>query len=233
MANIRQLYQLQELDMETEQLQGSLRQVEQSLADRSTLDTLGEGKELQHAVIRRLQIDQKNHELDANETRQKLNQVEKRLYGGTVHVLSELEAIQKEADILKNQVEEREEHVLESMLTLEYEEKHFRVLEQDYSKSEAKWSEIQEQLNKEKDRLLKELDFLKIRRQEFVDKIEETDLDVYETLRTTKSGQAVTLVNRGLCGTCRVSLPTHQLQRSRSGRERVPCNSCGRLLFFN
>ena len=54
----------------------------------------------------------------------------------------------------------------------------------------------------------------------------------YETLRFAKGGRAIARVERGLCQVCRMSLPTQQQQRVRSGRQIVHCSTCGRMLFL-
>ena len=56
-------------------------------------------------------------------------------------------------------------------------------------------------------------------------------LPLYESLRRSKSGRAMALVERGTCQGCRLSLTTQETQRARSGQQIVQCSSCGRILY--
>ena len=233
MTNVRQLYQLQELDLETGQLQNRLTEVERYLGERGELDCLDGEKEQQRSTLQGLQLDQLRLELDAETVRQKLHESEAKLYSGSVHVLRELEGMEREATVLRTRLREMDDRVLESMMALDAGEQQLKALEESYENSEEKWLSNQEELAQEKGKLEEELNNLDNRRQEMARSIDSSDLAVYEKLRTSKGGQAIALVERGLCRTCRVALPTHQLQRSRSGRETVLCNSCGRMLFVS
>ena len=233
MTNVRQLYQLQELDLETGLLQDRLTEVERYLGDRGELDRLDAETEQQRSTLQGLQLDQQRRELHAETVRQKLQEVEVKLYGGSVRLLRELEGIEREATIHRNRLREMEDSLLESMVALDAAEQQLKALEKNYEKREGEWLSNQEELAQERDGLEKTLNNLNNRRQEMAGSIDSSDLTVYEKLRASKGGQAIALVERGLCRTCRMALPTHQLQLSRSGRETVLCNSCGRMLFVS
>jgi predicted nucleic acid-binding Zn-ribbon protein len=55
-------------------------------------------------------------------------------------------------------------------------------------------------------------------------------LSLYEGLRSTRQGRGVALMERGACQGCRITLPTHLVQRLRAGGQLVQCPSCERIL---
>jgi hypothetical protein len=71
---------------------------------------------------------------------------------------------------------------------------------------------------------------LKQKQQLHLTKIDHQAAEFYYELKKQR-GQAVAKVEQGLCRGCRISLPTAELQRARSGNL-VQCSSCGRLLFL-
>ena len=62
------------------------------------------------------------------------------------------------------------------------------------------------------------------------DRTADIPLGVYESLRTLKQGRAVARIEQGACQGCRISLPTHVVQRARGGTVLVHCPSCERIL---
>ena len=53
---------------------------------------------------------------------------------------------------------------------------------------------------------------------------------VRDAARRAKAGRAVARVERGTCQGCRITLPTHLVQRVRAGGMLVQCPSCERIL---
>jgi hypothetical protein len=54
---------------------------------------------------------------------------------------------------------------------------------------------------------------------------------MYERLRQTKAGRAVSVVQGLKCGVCHVTVPSSTLAKARPGTALVPCETCGRLLY--
>ena len=101
MTTARQIYQLQELDQEIAQLRSSLTSVEEQLGDRSSLDSLEGETNASQAQVQELLRQQHGYELDSEAVRQRVQETQQKLYGGTVTNLRELEALEKELAGLK------------------------------------------------------------------------------------------------------------------------------------
>ena len=147
--------------------------------------------------------------------------------------LREIEGHEREAASLKIQMKGLDDQLLESMVGLEEAQETLRSLEKELARAEEEWRVSQGELVRERQRLADEVADLETRRGELASAMGQQELKLYEGLRSAKGGQAIAKVERGLCRGCRMALPTHQLQRARGGRERVLCNSCGRILYVS
>ena len=233
MTTLRQLYDLQELDLEIDQCRQLISSGEGQIGDRVELDALSQEVESRRALLQEQRLEQRSRDLDAEAVRKKLRDVEGKLYSGTITNLRELEGFEKEATILRGQLQDLDDRLLESMMALEEAQEQFHSLEEGSTKAEQGWQSRQKELAAQLKRLGKTLTALDARRNEFITTVGQQELDLYERLRQSKHGLAIAKVERGLCRGCRMALPTHQLQRARAGRETVLCNSCGRILYVS
>lgn len=233
MTTVRLLYDLQELDLEINQVRNSVVSIESEVGDRSGLEALKAEVEHQSTLLSDLSRHRKAHDLEASVFREKVQDLEGKLYGGAVKSVRELESGQKEVLFLKEQLQQLDDQVLETMVALDEAQGKISSLEGATTQAEKDWKSRQSELGKERKNLDKTLESLLATRQESASLVGQVELSLYERLRTSKAGQAIARVERGLCRGCRMALPTHQLQRARQGREPVLCNSCGRILFVS
>jgi len=233
MTTVRQLYELQELDLEIAQCRGLIASIDAQLGAEAELDTLHKELETQRVSLNQLRLQQRAHELDAESARGKLRDVEGKLYSGSITNLREMEGYQKEATFLRDQLRVLDDRLLETMVDLDEAQEKLRSLEVGYGQASEGWQIRQVELAEERKKLEETVATLEARRQQLILGVGQQELKLYEGLRLSKAGVAVAKVERGLCRGCRMSLPTHQLQRARVGREPVLCNSCGRILFVS
>ena len=232
MTTAKNLYALQELDLELEHEKAALSSMECRIGDRSALDEIARSLENEKVEMTRLQLQQKSQDLEAESLRTKLQGVEGKLYGGSITSPKEMEGLQNEVNYLKEQLQEADARLLATMMDLEETQDRVQVLEESQSPAEENWEQEQYTLIGDSDDLRERIKELEERRESLTTSVASRDLAVYEQLRTSKAGEAVVKVERGLCRGCRMSLPTHQLQKVRMGREAVRCGSCGRILMI-
>ena len=233
MTTAKNLYSLQELDLELERQRAALASMEQLIGNRSSLEELARSLELGKTEMTQLQLQQKNQDLEAESLRTKLHGVEGKLYGGSITSPKEMEGLQNEVNYLKEQLQEADSSLLTTMMELEETQERVQELEESQSPAEDNWEQAQYTLIADSDDLRERIKDLEERRDGIASLVATKDLAAYEQLRTSKSGEAVVKVERGLCRGCRMSLPTHQLQKVRMGREAVRCGSCGRILMIS
>ena len=201
------------------------------MGDRTDLDALSREIETQKESLGHVRLMQRTQNLDAESVREKLKGIEEKLYSGRITNIKELEGYEKEASFLRDQLQELDDKLLVTMEELEGLQKNIQTLEDSSIQGEEQWQLKQKELADERKVQEQTLNALEARRQTSVSRVGQRELKLYEDLRVSKGGQAISIVERGMCRVCRMGLPTTQLQRARVGREPVFCGSCGRILL--
>lgn len=231
MTTTRFLYELHGLDQLINDASIRLTGIDKRLGNRSVLERLEDnlaGKRHQLALN---QGQHKDFEMMSETIREKVRRVHEQLYGGSTRNPRELQDLDHELKNLTEQLGGLEDSILESLLILE--ELEGVILEETRKLEDEQdiWGQDQERLTEEKHKVLEDLDDMKSQREVGLEKLGARHIELYEKLRIVKGGIAVALVERGLCLSCSVTLPSHQLQRARVGREPVLCGNCGRILY--
>jgi len=230
MSVAKQLYQLQELDLEIDSDELALKQKASQLgedqvlirardklaAEQQRLDTLGHQ---QHSV-----------EWEIDDLVSKIATVEEQLYSGRITNPKELANLQHEVNVLKANRDQLENKALEIMDQVELAVADVAATKNELKRLEMEWQNQQQQLSTEIDRLESELSDLKQKRRIISDGADAQAITLYEKIRKQR-GQAMAKVEQGICRGCRISLPSSELQQARSGNP-VQCSSCGRILFL-
>lgn len=231
MIRIAELDRLQQLDREIDATEEELAGVRAALSDDGALADL-------RARIVELegQLDAARKALrDAEETasdaRAKLEQVERKLYGGTVQAMRELQDLQRDGEALRRQQRELDDRVLAAMSAVEEIEAALaaarEALREETAQREVRRADLAQQAQQLEARIAE----LRARRAEMARGIEPPALTLYDQLRARWRGQAVARVERGVCLGCRMTLPTTLFNRARSGAALVQCSNCGRILY--
>ncbi len=226
----RQLYQLQEVDLEIESDEKTLNGVVGRLGDnRVILEAQGRltSAEQQLDELRRRQ---RTAEQETEDLVVKLTTAEGQLYSGRIQNPKELASLQHEVELFKAKRSRLDDGVLAVMDEVERAENDVAAANTALQKLEAAWNQEQQKLTAEAAKLRSKLTDLTQKRQSLLAGIDTPVVGVYDKLRKQK-GQAVARVEQGVCRGCRISLPSSDLQQVRSGNL-VYCSSCGRILFL-
>ena len=233
MTSARQLYELQELDWQIDRFQADLTSVEERLRDDSALVAARREVAEWTDNLRQLKTDHGGRDLEFQSLHGKLKTLEERLYSGAVKNPKELESLQSEIQYINEHAKHEEEEILGVMINLDEAEERVANATNELSGMEAEWEKTQATLSQERGKLADELASLSGKRGGLAGRSNPRDLTRYEKLRQTRQGHAVAKVERGMCQGCRITLPTQELQRVRTAREPVQCNSCGRILYLS
>ena len=231
MTTIKQLYSLQEVDLALDEVNGRIGEVEQELETRLSLGQIEEALEQARARLQEIQSLHRDSQQEAERLRERAFNLDSQLYGGDITNPRELEALQMESNNTKHQLEQQDVRLLEFSLQAEDTRNRIEALEQQFSDTQTAWESRQTELWVQLEELTERQEALTEERNNMASGVDAVELTRYEGLRKSKGGQAVSRVMRGLCLACRMSLPTQHLQRVRSGRQTVLCNSCGRMLL--
>jgi len=229
MSIAKQLYQLQEVDLEIESHERDIKQVTSQLGESESVilarKKLDSGQQHQAEVTRQ----QQSLEWEIDDITSKVAKAEEELYSGRIQNPKELGNLQHEVDLLKDKRGQLEERDLELMEQAELAVRTISKLEGELGSLEAEWQTRQRELSARLGELKTGLSNLKHKRGLIAEDIDPQAVEVYQELKKHK-GTAVARVEQGICRGCRITLPVTELQRTRSG-ELVRCSSCSRILF--
>lgn len=235
MSKVSELHVLQEIDLELDGERAELAEVEAQFGETEELVALRAEVEEKHQGLADIRKRLKDAEWQVQEVAEKVEPLDKKLYGGTVRNPKELADIQEDVNALMARKRKLEDSELEVMAELEEAENHIRSSRSDLNGAESAWQAEQTRLQERKDTLEKQIAEAEKHREEQVRRIDSGSLKLYEELRVKHQGRAVAKVERGMCQGCRISLPMGLLQKARSGGGEtiVHCTSCERILYVS
>ena len=227
---IKQLYELQQIELDIEQKQGRLKQIQVQLCDREAAAQAEVRMEQEKQNLSQLNQEQRSIEWQVEDVTTKAKTIEDKLYGGQVKNPKELMGLQKDLESLRSKQRQLEDKVLEIMSQAEESTSKLASCEAEVAKETHLWQESQGQLKTEQAELELAVVGLEDRCSRLRSQINSTHLTLYDRLRPDKLGQSVARVEQGMCLGCRISLPISIVQRVRLGEEIVQCPSCNRIM---
>ena len=232
MYALKQLYELQELDLKHVTLETSLADVSAKLADDSALSSTREVVARTDADLEEVSSRRRASERTITQLQEALEKIESRLYSGAITNPRELSAAEEEREFIVRQQREEEDKLLDLMVEAEDLQSALAESREKLARLEADTPAEKARLLEEKERLTNGLATLGKARDEAIPQMEARSLSIYESLRKSKNGYAVAKVERGMCQGCRLTLSTMELQRARGSHGIVQCSSCSRILYL-
>jgi predicted nucleic acid-binding Zn-ribbon protein len=230
MSVAKQLYELQELDLEIDSQEQALAQATSQLGESQALLRAQGQLQSEQKRLEELQRKQRSAEDEIEDISTKLAPAEKKLFSGDIKNPKELSNLQHEVEVLKAKRNQMEEKALEIMEQVELGETSVAGTSRELEKVKAEWQRQQQALADSIERIKAALADLKGKRQLLLGELSPQVVELYQGLRKER-GTAVARVEQGICRGCRISLPITELQQARSGNL-VKCSSCGRILFL-
>jgi len=230
MSVVKQLYQLQEVELEIESNEQALAQIASQLGESQAVVRARTKLKLEQQHLEELRRQQHAAEWEIEDLVSKLTTAEGKLYSGRIKNPKELTNLQHEVDGLRVRRDQLENKALAIMDRVELSTTRVDTLSNELKTLEAEWHSQQQQLSTNMEQLKTTLSDLKHKRQLLSVKIDPQAIELYQELKKQRR-QAVAKVEQGICRGCRISLPTTELQRAR-GDSLVQCSSCGRILFL-
>lgn len=230
MGVAKQLYQLQEVDLELESNERALQQVTSQLGESQEVVRARNKLASERQRLEELKRQQHSLEWEIDDIATKLTATEDKLYSGSIGSPKELANLQHEVDGLKTRRSQLEDKALDIMEQVELATASVATISSQLKTVEAEWQSQQQQLSADMEQLKAVLSDLKHKRQTLSAEIDPGAVELYHELKE-KKGTAVAKVEQGICRGCRISLSATELQRARSG-SLTQCSSCGRILFL-
>jgi hypothetical protein len=226
----RALYQLQQIDLQLDKRRRRLREITAALEQdvvlrqaRADVSTLQDELRPQETRVTDLN-------LEIQSVASQSTQLTNRLYGGKVNNPKELQDIEDKIAELKRRRGSLDDSLLETMIKIEELQAALDAAQERLGQVENERSAELTTLTGEQKSLKRDIKALKVEREAAVQNVSADNIELYETLRGSKQGQAVSTLDGEMCSYCRVGQTTTLVQRVRQGNELVLCYSCGRIL---
>jgi predicted nucleic acid-binding Zn-ribbon protein len=168
-------------------------------------------------------------EKEIDELTTKLKALERRLYGGELCHAKEIEQIKDKYEAVKREIGSKETCLLESMEQCEGISAVIRKAEQAILVKKREHQAKQQEVTAKSQEIDAELQKLESLHSELYTRIDHELMPIYQKLQR-KLPTPVAKLEHGICGGCRMNLPTNQ--QSLSNMSLVYCDNCGRILMI-
>jgi uncharacterized protein len=230
MTSAADLFGLQEIDLTRDSRRALIADIESRLGESEDLIAARDLAETAEAEVEAIRRQQREVESELQDLDAKIAPVEKKLYDGSVRNPKELTDLQKEDNLLKQHRGALDDRGLELLERFEAASASVEAAKLRLSELEQAWRHDLADLRATSERAQQEMARLDEERHRRAAGMEGSILGLYDNLRPKKAGRAVARIERGACQGCRLSLPTHIVQRARSAAAIVQCPSCERIL---
>jgi predicted nucleic acid-binding Zn-ribbon protein len=225
------LLTLQEVDERLTKKQQELDQLNAELEGQAEIPVLTERVEHE----RETSIERRAHlarlEVDADAQRERVEELEERIYGGTVTNLRELTAVEEEQTNARRELMQFEESLGPARLAAEDSERAKEELTTTLAERETTWAVSAPKLRRQSRAAAKEVAVLEQERAEVSKNVPADELTLYDQLLFRRHGVAIARVERGVCLACHITLPLKEASRLRRSDAIVTCGNCGRILI--
>ncbi|MEN3002313.1 MAG: hypothetical protein ABDI19_10815 [Armatimonadota bacterium] len=229
---MRQLYELQQLDLYIAELRRILSRLdpgdqlrEEIVRQREVLEQIKREYDALHAEA----VDQ---ELQVRMVDEKLREAERELYSGRIKNPKELEALEKDIAYIKKRRSEMDVRLLEMWEKMESLRAAINQSEQRMVEVEQRYEAYREEYHQRKTALETEISFHERQREELAHQIDPEALARYELIRQRLGPIAIALVINRACDFCHTVLTPYLLKQLEQGTELITCESCARLLYW-
>ena len=232
MSELQQLYELQELDLQIDELTETLADLESQLADDSVVVEAKRRVAVVENHAEQLASQRRSIDRAIEDLQTRLGRTQERMYSGSIKSVKEMEAAEEERATTERDIAENEDRLLEVMVAADEVDDTLAKGREVVKRLEEQRSVAVAALTAKAEETRASLDDLTPRRDSTWDAISAPSLHRYESLRSSRGGTAIARVERGMCSGCRMTLSTSEQQRIRSATDPMMCSSCHRILYL-
>jgi len=227
------LHALQQLDSAIDSIKRELANLNPGRAERTLYEQAKQVFAEIETKVHSLQTSILDQELEQKSIAAKHAEEEKKLYSGTVRNPKEMTAMQEELEMFKRQLARLYDKMVGLIDTLEAERIHEANAKAALKTATRALKTKQDQYKARAEELGNQGRALTVQRKEAAAEVEPSLLALYERLRGSMGGIAVSaIIEGGSCEGCRMKLPTGILVAVNLQRELVYCDNCHRLLVM-
>jgi predicted nucleic acid-binding Zn-ribbon protein len=232
LTSAKNLLDLQEFDQRLAEHRDAYRKMATELKAEAGLPELRAGTEAARVRTLETKVQQSRLLNEVASLRDRLQQIETRLYSGTITNMRELTALQEEQNTAKRNFAQAEEAVGPAASAAQEANQAYEEKKADLTKREEDWKSREATLRSESQALARAYKRLERERNATAARVKPEDLAVYNSILKRKEGLAVVRVERGICQ-CprRLKLPLREIAKLKDTEALVTCSSCGRILL--
>jgi uncharacterized protein len=181
---------------------------------------------------KQLNAEQTDLELKQRGIDEKLRKIEKDLFSGKIVNPREVEAFEKEIEMLKRQRSSMDDRVIELLDVVPPAMAIANELQGRIDAKKAELADYQKRVVKEQERLKAEFARVSGQRPDATSGIEPGLLARYDAIRQKHGGVGMSKVTKiGTCEMCGMKLPVKSIEMTKEGRI-VTCEACHRILYY-
>ncbi|MCX6054581.1 MAG: hypothetical protein NTZ74_06670 [Chloroflexi bacterium] len=225
------LFQLQKIDNNIDAVSKNIIDIEYKKKDDSVLIALENEFKQQRKLLETAQLSYNEIAEKIRTKKNKIEQSESSLYSGKIKNPKELQDLQVEIQSLKQSIMNLEEIQLQQLMKFEENENEVNDAQQRLLKEKLNSEQLKIILSTDEIQQKKDLERLFQEKKALLDQVTANNLIIYNGLRKTKNGIAVTVIEDGCCQTCGNTLTPSDCQTAKSPTLMASCNSCGRILY--
>lgn len=225
------LLNLQAVDRRLAAKRQELDQLNEQLDAKEEIPVLTERAEQERESAIERRADLARLETDADALKERVEELEERIYGGSVTNLRELTAVEEEQATARRELMQAEESLGPARRAAEDAERAGEELTVTLEEREKAWAESQPKLRKQAKATQSDVTKLEKERTEAAENVPSGELILYDQLLFRRHGVAIARVERGVCLACHITLPLKEASRLRRADALVTCGNCGRILI--
>jgi predicted nucleic acid-binding Zn-ribbon protein len=230
MSRSKDLFQLQKFDSILDGAKSRILEIDLLLNDNAKLELAQKAFDGKELVFEDKQKEFRRTEDAVEDHSVKIDQNQKRLYGGAITNPKELEDLQLEAESLQKYLLVLEERQLEAMLEMEDAENQMISSRKELEAARVEQNSLHKDLANEKLKLEENIKTTTSEKDAFLANNQVPDLPTYHSLRKSSGGIAVTIMASDSCSSCGANIPSAIAQEARSPGNLAFCPTCKRIL---
>lgn len=230
MSRSSSLLLLQGVDLEMDGYKARLAAIAAALGEDPAIQAAHRGLLTAQTDLHVARVAVQNLEYENQALSEKISEISDRTYGGGVTQPKVLQDLQRDLESLNRRRAGLEEQQFEALIAAEAAETRHEGLQVELKKLEAEVARQHGSLHEERLKLQASLERLEVSREAVLSSVPSADQELYDRLRVSKKGRAVSRMEDGSCGACGVAPSSSRLQSARQGNELTLCGNCGRIL---
>jgi len=200
---------------------------------------LEDGKKAKESLLNEMKNAITKYQLQTNKIESKIkefeenkSEIQKKIYGGLVSNIKELQALKNEDEKIERDTKELNEYANKFLTNLSLMEEKVLEIEKEVEILKENWSQKSPELENRLDGLKTSIEKNKSDRKKLFESIPDDLSTIYERLLQAKDNIAVSKVESGSCSVCRVKFPLSTEKQLVLGNDIVFCDNCGRILVI-